>query len=182
LFCFLNYLSRAFDYNKKGILYCMNRDKFQRLVIGIAFKRRKMYEEFLTSVPLLKQSMNDYERSQVADALVSKTYAPGECIFKQGDQANGMYFIESGQVNIIGEENSAGSEKSVLISELQVGDYFGEIALVNKLPRSASAYAATENECQEPCKLAFLELNAFERLMGPCIELLKSKIGSYKNL
>jgi cAMP-dependent protein kinase regulator len=171
------------------MLYCMNRDKFQRLVIGIAFKRRKMYEEFLNSVPLLKQSMNDYERSQVADALVSKTYSPGECIFKQGDQANGMYFIESGRVNIIGEESTStaatatdGNEKGILISELQVGDYFGEIALVNKLPRSASAYAATESECGETCKVAFLELNAFERLMGPCIELLKSKIGSYKNL
>jgi cAMP-dependent protein kinase regulator len=44
-----------------GVLWTMNRNTFQRLVISNAFKRRKLYEEFLRSVPLLKECMDDYE-------------------------------------------------------------------------------------------------------------------------
>ncbi len=110
----------------------MNQDKFKRLVIGNAFKRRKMYEEFLQSVPLLKSSMNDYERSQVADALKRKTFKDGDIVFRQNDRdANGMYFIESGKVKIV--RNLNGTDTTLKI--LGVGEYFGELALVSLFNR-----------------------------------------------
>lgn len=162
-----------------GTLFCMNRDKFKRLVIGSEFKRRKMYEVFLESVPLLK-SMNNYERSQVADALRTKTFQKGQVVFKQNDpNANGMYFVESGKVRIVREED----DEEVELKILGVGEYFGELALVNKAPRSASAYVYDDgNDDPSPCKLAFLDIDAFERLMGPCIELIKSNMSIYKDL
>ena len=162
-----------------SVLYCMKRDKFKRLVIGNAFKRRKMYQEFLESVTLLKSSMNDYERSQVADALKTITYKNGDIIFHQNDvDANGMYFIENGKVEIKRSVNG----KEVLLKVLSVGEYFGELALVNKAPRSATAYIFNNNNNNDSCKLAFLDLDAFERLMGPCIELLKSNMTIYADL
>lgn len=118
--------------------------------------------------------MNESEMSQVADALKTTQFGSGQCIFKQSEAANGMYFIESGEVEIIQED--FGKARRTL-SKLKVGDYFGELALVNKAPRSASAYAISNEK--ETCKLAFLDLEAFERLMGPCIELFKRKINSY---
>jgi len=162
-----------------SVLYCMKRDKFKRLVIGNAFKRRKMYQEFLESVTLLKSSMNDYERSQVADALKTITYKNGDIIFHQNDvDANGMYFIENGKVEIKRSVNG----KEILLKVLGVGEYFGELALVNKAPRSATAYIFNNNNNNDSCKLAFLDLDAFERLMGPCIELLKSNMTIYADL
>jgi len=163
-----------------SVLYCMRRDKFKRLVIGSAFKRRKMYQDFLESVTLLKSSMNDYERSQVADALKTITYKNGDIIFHQNDiDANGMFFVEHGKVEI--KRNINGKE--VLLKVLGVGEYFGELALVNKAPRSATAYIFNNgNNDSLPCKLAFLDLDAFERLMGPCIELIKSNMTVYKDL
>jgi len=162
-----------------GILYCMNRDKFKRLVIGSEFKRRKLYEEFLESVPLLKSSMNKYERSQVADALLTKTFKRGETVFKQDDKdANGMYFIESGKVKIV--RNETGNE--IILKILNIGEYFGELALVNKAPRSASAIVYDDECSSSPCKLAFLDIDAFERLMGPCIELIKKNMSIYRDL
>lgn len=89
-----------------------------------------------------------------------------------------MYFIESGKVKIIIQDDPGKPAKE--LNTLGIGEYFGEIALVNKSPRSASAYA-DDSTSSEPCKLAFLDLDAFERLMGPCIELLKHKIISYKS-
>ena len=41
-----------------------------------------------------------YERMNLADALVSKQFSDGERIIKQGDSADGMYFVEEGVVRI----------------------------------------------------------------------------------
>lgn len=137
-----------------------------------------MYKEFLQSVPLLNESLNDTELSKVADALSTKLFKPNELIFKQNDEPNGIYFIESGKVDII--EESSG--RRIMLSRLGIGEYFGEVALINKSPRSASAYAAgLESGCKEVCRVAFLDLDAFERLMGPCLDLFKSQMVNYKN-
>lgn len=36
----------------------------------------------------------------LADALIPKTYQDGDCIIKQGDAADGMYFVENGHIKI----------------------------------------------------------------------------------
>ena len=35
-----------------------------------------------------------YDRENIADALVSKSYSQGEAVVRQGDEADGMYFVE----------------------------------------------------------------------------------------
>jgi len=119
----------------------MNRDKFKRLAIGISFKRLKLNEEFVSSLPIL-QSMTSRERSQVADALKTVHFEPGECIFKQNDKPNGMYFIESGIVSIVKQlhsQNNNDDDDDEMMSyslsspkKLLVGDYFGEVALISR--------------------------------------------------
>ena len=117
-----------------GRLCCMHRRLFQRVVITQAHQRRKMYEEFLASVPLLKESMSEYQRSQVASSLTSRTYQNGECVFRQNDEANGIYFVEAGWVRIVqrDEEEDNEDEEARELGKLTRGDYFGELALVNK--------------------------------------------------
>lgn len=46
-----------------------------------------------------------YERMNLADALVPKQYSDGEQIIRQGDTADGMYFVEDGivRITILGE-------------------------------------------------------------------------------
>lgn len=46
-----------------------------------------------------------YERMNLADALVPKQYSDGEQIIRQGDSADGMYFVEDGvvRITILGE-------------------------------------------------------------------------------
>ena len=115
----------------------MNRDKFKRLAIGISFKRLKLNEEFVASLPLF-HSMTSRERSQVADALITIRIEPGECIFKQSEQPNGMYFIESGIVSII--KYNEVTESYTSPKKLLVGDYFGEVALISKFSRFKSYF------------------------------------------
>lgn len=161
-----------------GLLFFMNRDQFKMLVICSSFNRRRNYENFLLSMPLLTFSLNKYEICQVADSLVTYDYSAGECIFKQNDEPDGMYFIQQGGVKVLHTEADEKDSRCVLIRELKEGEFFGELALVNKGRRSASVYALSES----PCKLAFLKIEAFERLIGPCREFIKYRIISYNNV
>uniref|UniRef100_A0A0A9ZB68 cAMP-dependent protein kinase type II regulatory subunit n=1 Tax=Lygus hesperus TaxID=30085 RepID=A0A0A9ZB68_LYGHE len=154
-----------------GSLWAMDRQTFRRIVLKSAFKKRKMYETLIDCVPMLK-ALQSYERMNLADALVPKSYQDGECIIRQYDAADGMYFVENGQVQIsmLGDNN-----KEVPIKTVGKGDYFGELALVTHRPRAASVYA------NGPVKVAFLDVEAFERLLGPCMEIMKRNIDDYES-
>jgi len=154
-----------------GSLWAMDRQTFRRIVLKSAFKKRKMYESLIENVPMLR-TLQEYERMNLADALIPRTFKDGECIIKQGDVADGMYFIEDGTVSIrmLDETN-----KEVEIKRIQASGYFGELALVTHNRRAASAYAIGV------VKLAFLDVEAFERLLGPCMNIMKRNIDDYEN-
>lgn len=137
----------------EGSLWAMDRQTFRRILLKSAFKKRKMYETLIDSVPMLK-ALQTYERMNLADALVPKTYDASERIIKQGDAADGMYFIEAGTVRITVLDDSG---KEVEINRLSKGGYFGELALVTQRPRAASAYA--EEDLKLACKSCLISLH-----------------------
>merc|ERR1712029_1080484 len=149
----------------------MDRATFRKIVLKSAFQKRKMYESFLENVRLL-ESLEKYEREDIADALISQSYTEGDMIVKQGDKANGMYFVESGKLVVL--KRIDGDEKEV--NELHKGEYFGERGLINHAPRQATISA------REDVKVAFLDALAFERLLGPCMEVLKRDTENYKEM
>ncbi|XP_011309984.1 cAMP-dependent protein kinase type II regulatory subunit [Fopius arisanus] len=155
----------------QGTLWAMDRQTFRRIILKSAYNKRKMYENLLNKVPMLK-SLQKYERMNLADAFVSKPFNDGEQIIRQGDIADGMYFVEDGVVSIT-RINDNGRE--VEINRVPAGGYLGELALVTHKPRAASAYAVGN------VKLAFLDVEAFERLLGPCMELMKRNIEDYED-
>lgn len=154
----------------EGSLWAMNRQMFRRIVLKSAFKKRKEYENLLERVPML-QSLNHYERMNLCDALVPKSYEDKDVIIKQGDAADGMYFIEDGTVRIA-VKKEGGSEMEV--SRISKGGYFGELALLTKKPRAATVYASGT------VRVAFLDVSAFERLLGPCREIMMRNIDQYE--
>jgi len=70
-----------------------------------------------------------------------KTYRKGEIIFREGSAGQYMCVIQSGSVNICKRVQ----EEDIVIATLVTGEIFGEMALVDNLPRSATAVAA-END------------------------------------
>ncbi|KAK6178687.1 hypothetical protein SNE40_011213 [Patella caerulea] len=149
--------------NSAGTLWAMDRNSFRRIVLKSAFKKRKKYETLLENVTIL-QSLDVYERMTLADALHSKVYQEGEAIIKQGDDADGIYFVEDGHIRIT-IDNPEGSEQE--IATRSTGTYFGELALIENKPRTANVYAVGK------VKVAFLERECFERLLGPCVDIMK---------
>jgi CRP/FNR family cyclic AMP-dependent transcriptional regulator len=74
-------------------------------------------------------------------AIVRETYAPNDYIFFEGDIESHFYIIEAGEVQIF-TKNKAG--KRIDLLTVDEGESFGEFALLDKKPRSASAQAKTE--------------------------------------
>lgn len=152
-----------------GSLWAMDRQTFRKIVLKSAFQKRKMYESFLEDVSLLKH-LEKYERENIADALISQAYTSGEKVVNQGDRANGMYFVESGTLVVL--KGIDGDEKEV--NELHQGEYFGELGLVNHMPRAATVAA------KDDVRVAFLDVTAFERLLGPCMDIMKRNMEEYE--
>jgi cAMP-dependent protein kinase regulator len=68
----------------EGLLWALDRQTFRRILLKSAFRKRKMYETLINSVPMLK-TLQNYERMNLADALIPKLYGAGEQIIKQGE-------------------------------------------------------------------------------------------------
>ena len=66
-----------------------------------------------------------------------RTFGDGDVIFEEGSVGKHMYVIVSGSVRIVKKTESEGA----VIAALGKGELFGEMALVDSLPRSASAIA-----------------------------------------
>ena len=71
----------------------------------------------------------------------TRVYGQSEVIFEEGDASSEMYIVHSGKVKIY--RDSEGAE--VEIDTIGPGEFFGEMALVDFAPRSASARAIEDN-------------------------------------
>ncbi|XP_077328549.1 cAMP-dependent protein kinase type II-beta regulatory subunit isoform X1 [Lithobates pipiens] len=159
-----------------GTIWCLDRATFRRIIVKNNAKKRRMYENFIESLPFLK-SLDVSERLKVVDVIDTKNYSDGEQIIAQGDGADSFFIVESGEVRITMKSKSkADSEdnEAVEIARYSRGQYFGELALVTNKPRAASAYAVGSVKC-----LA-MDVQAFERLLGPCMEIMKRNIANYE--
>ncbi|XP_048345768.1 cAMP-dependent protein kinase type II-alpha regulatory subunit [Sphaerodactylus townsendi] len=160
----------------EGALWGLDRVTFRRIILKNNAKKRKTYELFIESVPLLK-SLEPSERMKIADVIGEKHYQDGERIISQGDKADSFYIVESGEVKILIKSKTVtnkDSNQEVEIARCQKGQYFGELALVTNKPRAASAYAVGEVKC------LVMDIQAFERLLGPCMDIMKRNITHYE--
>lgn len=80
-----------------------------------------------------------YIRTAPTERVTHAHYEPGDYIVRQGEPASAFYVIESGEVEVVRatQENPAGE----IIAVLGAGSFFGEQALINNQPRTASVRA-----------------------------------------
>ncbi|XP_032766558.1 cAMP-dependent protein kinase type II-alpha regulatory subunit [Rattus rattus] len=160
-----------------GSLWGLDRVTFRRIIVKNNAKKRKMFESFIESVPLFK-SLEMSERMKIVDVIGEKIYKDGERIITQGEKADSFYIIESGEVSILIKSKTKtsknGGSQEVEIAHCHKGQYFGELALVTNKPRAASAYAVGDVKC------LVMDVQAFERLLGPCMDIMKRNISHYE--
>lgn len=84
---------------------------------------------------------NDISKKRADKIFNRKVYYDGDYIFRQGDEAYTAFFIEEGSAEALMEDD----DHEVILGSLQKGDIFGEMALIDPAPRSASVRAV--NQC-----------------------------------
>jgi len=116
-----------------------------------------MNPEELKHIAVLR-AMNGDALARLATALQEKEYADGQCVFAEGDPGDSMYFIVSGRIRIE-VPTGAGASTRKTLTVLEAGDYFGEMALLDQKPRSASAIASGRSRTLCLSKAAFDDLH-----------------------
>ena len=97
----------------------------------------KMGQLDMRRVPLFAD-LTDAQLETLIRDFNRRRFQQDEAIFQQGDPGRALYMVESGQVRIYVQDEE-GQEISVILCG--PGDLFGELALIDGLPRSASAVA-----------------------------------------
>ena len=105
--------------------------------------------------PLLFATLSSSELRVVDGLLHERTYLKGEIVFDEGEEGQALYIVIAGRVLICRQ----GEPDSGRITEIQTGIVFGELALLDNVPRSAQALAAAD------CVLALLSRADFESLL-----------------
>jgi CRP/FNR family transcriptional regulator, cyclic AMP receptor protein len=98
-----------------------------------------------------------------ARSLRLRHFRRGETIFHQGDPGDSLFIIESGAVKIV--LPSPEGEEGAIIATLVRGDFFGELALLDGAPHSATAVA------HESAEVLVLSREPFGRLIDTDREL-----------
>lgn len=111
--------------------------------------------EALRRVPLFG-SLNAQQIQEVARVARRHRYARDEVVFYQGDAGDTFYVILSGQVKV--SVSSAEGQEAILVM-LDSGESFGEFALLDEQPRSASIQAT------RPTDVVALRKDDFQRLI-----------------
>jgi CRP/FNR family cyclic AMP-dependent transcriptional regulator len=92
-----------------------------------------------------------------ARSLRIRRFRRNETIFHQGDPGDSLYIIQSGAVKIV--LPSPEGEEGAIIATLSRGDFFGELALLDGAPHSATAVAL------EPSELLVMRREPFQELI-----------------
>lgn len=120
------------------------------------------------------ESLDKWERLTVADALVLAQFNDGEVVVEQGKPGDDFYIIEEGTAIVYQRPSEDSPQQEV--GRLGPSDYFGEIALLLDRPRAATVVA------NGPLKCVKLDRARFERLLGPCADILKRNLEHYNSL
>lgn len=98
--------------------------------------------EFLKRVRLF-EDLDRRSLEAIANAAVEQTYTAGQDIVRQGDTGVGAFIIKEGKAEAV-QERGTHQHK---LAELKEGDVFGEMALLDEFPRSATVRAVEPTTC-----------------------------------
>ncbi len=133
--------------------------------------------EAMRRSPLFARA-DDETLAQCAAGLRIRRFRKGETIFHQGDPGDSLYIMELGAVKVV--LPSPEGEEAAIIATLGPGDFFGELALLDGAPHSATVVAI------EPTEVLVLRRDVFEGLIdtdrGLRIALLAGLAGELRRL
>lgn len=121
----------------------------------VRFTRERLVQNLLSTSPLFRPLDKD-QRVDLARRFVAHDVPAGLDLVHEGQRGEGLYVILTGEVDVSKRD---GNDK-VLLATLHAGEVFGEIALVQDVPATATVTAATN------ASVLFLPRDVFQRLIA----------------
>jgi len=121
------------------------------------FKKKNKEDNIFTTlkkVPIFSD-LTPKELTEVEKIVHRRRYKKNETIIHAGDPGLGMYIIVNGSVEIVEEDEKAGKRT---LAKLSDGSFFGDMALLDEDPRSASAIALVDSDIMGFFRPDFLDL------------------------
>ncbi len=115
----------------------------------------KRYADNLRSVHLFS-GLKDSDLETISRILYMHTYHRGQLIFQEGEEGNALFIVISGRVKVCLYDEEG---REYVLDVIGKDGFFGELALIDELPRSANILA------METCDLLIIRRNDFMRLL-----------------
>ena len=118
------------------------------------FRASDQMVESLRTVPLFS-SVGDRDLDAIASLLIERRFPKNKIIVEEGLPGDYMYVIREGRVKVT---KLSGDGREQILALLEAGDFFGEMALLEQAPRSATVRALTETRMLALSRRDFLHL------------------------
>ncbi|RNF19384.1 putative protein kinase [Trypanosoma cruzi] len=148
------------------VLYTLDQYTYQNIVLAASLHKREKYEALLSNVQFLRE-FSDYDRMQIAEALVIKTYRQGDYIIRFGETGKWMHIIVEGEVAVVGRNIG----KKCEILRLKEGEVVGELEFLFNDLTVADVIATSRR-----VTTAQIKRKHFELITGPIQDKLKEYI------
>jgi CRP-like cAMP-binding protein len=99
--------------------------------------------EFLARVPLFR-GLKQRQIENLARSMIARRYAAGDTIVTQGKEGIGLFVLLSGRAEVV---RTGADGSTVTLNVFGPTDFFGELALLDGGPHTASVIAVEETEC-----------------------------------
>jgi CRP-like cAMP-binding protein len=141
---------------------------------GSIFKKlgKNEIEKFLSENPLF-EGLNSKEIKSLSNLIHLRKYKDGEIIFREGEPGVGLYIVMRGRVRIF---KSVKEGNEITLAEFVPPQFFGEIAVIEGGPRTASAVAVGDTDLLGFFKADLMELIETNPRAGAKILLRISEI------
>jgi len=170
-------LKKELDIQKTYVMLNKNKEVIMENPIwgNSIFRKKKKKRDIFT---LLKQvpifsNLIPKELVEVEKIVHRRKYKKSEPVIRMGDPGLGMYIIVKGSVEIIEEDEKAGRRT---LAKLTDGAFFGDLALLDESPRSASAIALEDSDIIGFFRPDFLDLLSRKPKLGIKVLLALAKV------
>lgn len=142
-------------------LWGVERQHFRKVIEEMNTKIYEQNREFLEKVALLS-SLTSLQKDSLAASLVSYKYYSGQKIITEGETGNQLFIVKEGVVSV-----QKGTQE---VAKYHAGGYFGEMALLNNAPRSATCVAV-----EGPVKCMCLSRETLQRTLKDKLQYIIEK-------
>lgn len=111
-------------------------------------------ENFLVTIPLF-HGLNNKQLKRLSGRFVPRSYEAGNNIVTQGKGGEGMFVMISGHAEAVIESSDGTKAK---VNEFASRDFFGEVAMLDDGPRTATVTATEKTECLVLTRSDFIAL------------------------